>query len=852
MDKKLKLVVWASLVFMISVVLSCTIFETGFLGSKSSAEIRIEAAAEKNSESWGTDVRIADIKVNDQIVPFEELEYDTGWNLERSVLVALNPEVPVSISWNAENIKNLKIEFYTQIGSGIADIYIDDVKVDSLDLYSEDWILQTYEIYLGEVSVLSHLFLFALIYLLVSEILYLLIKFAKDIIKNKNFPRGVLLFVFSLIAVIWFTYDCSMWDRKMGGQFDSYFSMEIWYFVHVFFLIQGNMLTSCFFQEEKTDHGKFGLLFRKSICIAGWGVYVLTGIELLNNSQGFYNLTAPSYLWTLFLLWIACYMICGILKNIFWSGCVVSILIGSLAVVNYYTLMFRGTVFLPADILAAGTAVNVLSQYTLRIGVEILMSAGLVMCGCNLLRFFETGKVREKKRYRLMRTVVPLLIGGIFFYEINTTSVQNFFHFAVNTWISTVQCEEEGFALTFFVNVSNTFPHKPKGYSKKKVAELYSEYQTEKIPEEVVRPNILVIMNESFSDLEEFALFSASEALTPFLDSQTGKDNTLSGYVQVPVFGGGTSKTEFEFLTGVNSRDYPTSSPYDTFVAKPIPALPESMESLGYESVALHPSIATNWSRDKGYPKLGFDKFIDSGQMEYTDLVRDFISDESFYNEIIKIDEETDEPLFLFGITMQNHGGYDDEKYEEPVQIVSPSGDFPLATQYINLVRESDRALEKFVSYYETVEDPTVILFFGDHLPNVEDELLESITEPYMTETDKDNLLIYHTPYYIWTNCEMDKENLPEDGEMLSISLLQSVVMDVAKLPKTGYQKFLSEVRNRYPVISPGCILNADGSVVENGNISWLTDYADLQYDLLKGKAEEKESFYCHPSGEQR
>lgn len=843
LDRKWKLAVGIGLVFLISLALSCSVFRTGFLVGKDYVELRIEATGDKNGDSWGTDVRISAISINGEEISPEDLTIEDGWHTENNQIAVVNPENPISLTGNFEHVGNISIDFIRQSGSGIVNVYVDDEKKASLDLYSEEWQSYTYEIYPGDVSILSHLFLFAFICLLTGEILYLLLCFWRMPVKDGILPAQFLFFAFTMAVILWLACDCFGNIEEAGG---SYFETQTWFLVHVFFLLQGNMASVCL-RKQNSDNEKNWIRYGKNgACVFLWSLYLLIGFEILNNSGGFYYLSVPALCFTLLLFWIACFMLWGLLRNVFLSGCLVSVLLTVLTVINYYTLTFRGTVFMPSDILAAGTAMNVLGQYTLTVGAELLAGIGLIISGCMFLRYFEQSEAHRGKFRRVLSTVGPVVLGLVFIYGINLSSVQQTFGFAVNIWKATLQCEEEGFALTFFVNIANTFPHKPESYSKSKIQELYEQYTTEYADEETVFPNVLVIMNESFSDLEEFDLFEASEPLTPFLDSQKGDAHALTGYVEVPVFGGGTSKTEFEFLTGVNSRDYPTSSPYDTFVAKKVPALPETMKSLGYESIALHPSVASNWSRSKGYPKLGFDEFIDAEKMQNNKLVRNFISDESFYNEIIRIDEETDAPLFLFGVTMQNHGGYDEEDYEEPIEIVSPAGDYPLATQYINLVRESDRALEEFVSYYEAAEEPAVIVFFGDHLPNVESELLENIMEPYRTGTDQDNLLSYHTPYYIWTNMEMDKDALPEDGSTLSIALLQTVVMDVAGLPKSGYQQFLSALMEQYPVVAAGCVLDADGQVVEDTQDSWLTDYEILQYDLLRGKYGGKQAFYCH------
>jgi hypothetical protein len=397
------------------------------------------------------------------------------------------------------------------------------------------------------------------------------------------------------------------------------------------------------------------------------------------------------------------------------------------------------------------------------------------------------------------------------------------------------QYASEGFVLSFLDGIGRMGCSKPESYSNERLENLEETYLTQETAAATILPNIIVVMNESLCDLEEFEDFAATEAVAPFMYSLRGLSNTLYGYVQVPVFGGGTSKTEFEFLTGVNDRTFSSGAPYQCLVSHAIQALPTTMKKLGYTATALHPNASGNWSRDLAYPRLGFDTFISQTEMTYTDLVRSYISDASFFAEIKDALAASDEPLFLFGVTMQDHGGYEISDYEEPIQIVSPTGEYPKAIQYINLVHESDSAFGDFITYCETLTEPTVVLMFGDHFPSIEDDLLNTLQAGETTGTEPDELLLYHTPFYLWANFELDKDALPEDGSLLSISFLQTVLLDAAKLPKNGYQQFLTDLRDTYPVVSASCVVDADGNVVSDPDSDLLADYDTLQYALLKG-----------------
>lgn len=852
MNTKRKLLVKECLVFIISIFLVHTVLSSFFAVGRPEATVQIEATGEKNINSCGADVRIQALLVNGKPVDPKGLCFDSGWSFINDSIIVLDPLDSVSIYGRVEHIERLEIKFEKQNGSGIVNIYIDENQQECLDLYSESWDMESWTMNFYSVSILSHPGKFLLVIFVVSELLYLIKKLYFCIFNSeKRFADIIAVFtlLFFFFSMTYFTCKYNYKSEKLNF-FTENHSLNFWYAFHIILLVQGIM--SILYLKKKVYNYVFSfsvlIIIRQLLIdvflIVGWSAFLLTGIELLNNSKAIYFLTIPSIVCTFLLLIALLTIFYGITNRLYLSGCIIAIILYLLAVANYFVLLFKDEVIMPTDIFAIGTAMNVASKYSFKICAEMFMSAAFFICACGFLSICHNIQVNSfLVKRKLWETGLMVALGIGYIVCINKETVQNTVNISVNSWKRVLQCKEEGFLLTYFTTIEKLFPRKPQTYSKEILHNLFHTYQTDVIGNTNLFPNIIVIMNESFSDLERFDSFSSSEPLEPFLHSLRGKSNTLYGYVQVPVMGGGTSNTEFEFLTGTNAWAYPSTSPYDTLIMDDIHALPSIMENLEYKTIALHPEIAHNWSRDKAYPRLGFQQFIDRQQMENRELVRDYISDESFYEEIKKIISETEEPLFLFGITMQNHGGYEYENFEEPVQILEPEGDYPLATQYINLIKQSDQAFEQFISYCETLDKPTVVVFFGDHFPAIESEFLSQISAPYQTGAEQDRLLMYHTPYYIWANFDIDKEKSIGENKLVSVSFLQSEIMDIAGLPKTGYQKFISDISRNYPVVSPFCIIKADGCLSDKDE-SILEDYAILQYTLLRGNDPGIDGFY--------
>lgn len=646
-------------------------------------------------------------------------------------------------------------------------------------------------------------------------------------VKKSYFFLGSTMIVIVIIWLLEIIFCGSEITHKF--ELESIYNKRVLFHSGLLFICGISFLIIMFRRFDKYTGKKMPILFSSLI----WAGLTLVGVEFLSCSGSVYQLRMNAIGLNLLLLLLILNLFYSILGNLFFSSIFINTILFITIIINYYTMQFRGTVIVPSDIFAIGTAMNVAGNYEFTLNIEFIVFAAYLVSACGFLAL-----LNQKKKRKIGRIWCSVLLIAAVVCLLNITSIKKFLKIGINDWKPTMQCQEEGFLLTFLDSISKGMLQKPKGYSVEQVDRLCQQYETEPIDysRELEKPNVIVIMNESFADLEEFEQFSASESLQPFLYSLRDKENTFWGYVQVPVMGGGTSNTEFEFLTGINNGTYYMNAPYDSIVSKELDALPRVMKKLGYNSVALHPEIGANWSRNKGYPKLGFETFIDITKIRNRETIRNYISDISFYKEIIELDKEIEEPLFLFGVTMQNHGGYEEKNFNMPIKIQSPEGDYPLTTQYINLVRESDRAFEEFISYYEEQEEPTVIVFFGDHFPRIESEILNTLIGSVQTGTFSDELLLYHTPYYIWANYEIDKSMLPEEGEMISVSFLQSLIMNVAQLPKTGYQDFLLNMTSKYPVVTGNCILNADNELVLEQNNKDLEAYAIMQYLFLKNQ----------------
>ncbi|MBR4662064.1 MAG: LTA synthase family protein, partial [Clostridia bacterium] len=390
----------------------------------------------------------------------------------------------------------------------------------------------------------------------------------------------------------------------------------------------------------------------------------------------------------------------------------------------------------------------------------------------------------------------------------------------------------------FLMNLRYTTVGKPAGYSSAKAAEIAGEYESDRAQGDDL-PNVIVIMNESLAEMKYLADYETNEPYFPFIDSMD--ENVAKGKLHMSVIGGNTPNSEFEFLTGLSMAYLPQGSiPYQQFLKEDSPSLATQFDRLGYRTVAMHPYYASGWKRNEIYPRFGFGEsyFLDTPGDPYfkkSRKIRGYVSDEALYDRIIEIFKESDEPLFTFAVTMQNHGGYWDEfeNFTPEITVNGLENSF-VVSQYMSLVRESDRAFEKLVKYFEDVDEKTVIVMFGDHQPGdaVANPLLKNAGQTLEANSVADMEKRYIAPYIVWTNYDCDLD-MAED---MTPAYLSAAVLRSAGIPQTGEQKFLLELAEDYPTINARAFTDTDGTlkpINEYASRKGLLEYAQIQYVYL-------------------
>ncbi len=525
----------------------------------------------------------------------------------------------------------------------------------------------------------------------------------------------------------------------------------------------------------------------------------------------------------IFMVWMLVFAISA--KPIV-SAIIASFLLFVLSTANGFIYLFRGKELGCLDILSMPTAMNVAGNYTYIISPQMAYSwmcwMFLSFLGFSLPKLKRTKKIRERQ-IALGAEIVIILV--LWFGSGNIP---------IKTW-DNEGSRFNGYYLNFYLGIRDYAVEKPKNYNVDTIHQMSQKYaNTDAAGQIEKKPNIIVIMDESFANLRILGDVQTNMPVTPFIDSLS--ENTVRGYALSSVYGGNTANSEFEFLTGHSMMFLPSNCvPYQQYINKKTYSMAWQMSSYGYKSVATHPYYENGWSRNTVYPNFGFEESAFIEEYSLDNPMRDFVSDRQMFEYVIeKLNNKTPgEPLFLFGITMQNHGGYDyvGEHFENTVELEGLSGEYPKAEQYLSLIRETDMAVEYLIKELENYQEDTVLLFFGDHFPGLEPEFYEEVHGSF--DTLSDQMLTYKVPFIIWANYDIPEKTV----ECTSINYLSGHLLQTAGLPLSPYQQFLADVEEVVPAVSATGYYSCEkGEFVAYHETSgyekeWLGKYDSLVYN---------------------
>ena len=539
-------------------------------------------------------------------------------------------------------------------------------------------------------------------------------------------------------------------------------------------------------------------------------------MECYEHNQ-FTEVRAEAQVFNILLFELIAWILFGLIGSARWALRMEAAAAIAFGLTNHYVMQFRSMPFVPWDLLSVKTAASVAGNYDFTPSARVVIVTILYLVNIIGLRFYDFSFKGKKRRVAaLVPTTVIIMILIGFVGKLQDESFQTKHYLYPFLFTPAYMTKVNGMAVTFAMNLAYIQVELPQGYDVREAAALLAEYEQPDVTEPLNYPNVIVIMDEAFSDLAVLGDVNSNEDYMPFMHQiQQGEKNTVTGNLHVSVCGGNTANTEYEFLTGNTMAFLPVGSiPYQQYIREETPSLASHLSELGYVTYAMHPYQAGGWQRDTVYPLMGFDECFFINEFKNISYVRKYVSDYSDFENVIRVleDKPEDKPAFIFNVTMQNHGGYTESFENFTEDITVPTANNKTLDRYLSLVRLTDEALQDLVEYLKGYDEPTILLFFGDHQPN------NAVAKSF---PDNDDTKRYEVPYLIWANFDI-KEATNTD---CSVNYLSSHLMEIAGVPTYDYQNFLMELEQYYPILSAArWELNGDG------NDDMIMEYKRLQY----------------------
>lgn len=527
-----------------------------------------------------------------------------------------------------------------------------------------------------------------------------------------------------------------------------------------------------------------------------------------------------------------------ILNSAFYGFAVSLFLFIVVGIGNHEKVKALNTPFLPSDLLF----VNQLSALSGYIIIPLLIIAVIIA-----ISVFIGWKIRKKVPHLPLPGFVRITIFACIAlsavlivrnHRAVITFINNTGEITNVTWDQKENYRRNGILYGFVLNVDTMMIEMPGGYSKERIDSILGKFKPVRRKGTTVRPNVILYMSESFWDITKAKKFHIPFDPVPNYH-RLAKEGYGFDFI-TSTFGGGTCDPEFETLTGIPIKYFPWGSKaYQQYIMHTIPSITRVFAENGYRTSALHTFFRWFWNRNEVYRHMGFGSFTGLEEIKEREIKGEYVSDHYLAKMIMDEAKKDDDPYFIFAISMQNHGSYYRDRYssfdrEISNNSLSDNSEF-MINNYVQGLVDADRSLQEIVEFVKKQKEPTVVIFFGDHLPGLD----SAFDEINYFDTSKSQAFADRRRYtgtgVIFANYPIRKPN----GRMINTTFMPLFIADAANVSTPAFYSYLRSIQKKYPAFTRNVTIDSKGRDIQLDDpvLSDTDDsYWNITYDILFGK----------------
>jgi len=512
-----------------------------------------------------------------------------------------------------------------------------------------------------------------------------------------------------------------------------------------------------------------------------------------------------------------------------------------LSVANRFKILLRNDPLMPWDLSLGGELLGIVGSFG-----RSMIVAGVLLALLYILAAVLAAKVIKSDKLRpivrgvgVLACLLVIFISNYVFFS--NSAINNRLVVTGNRYNQVNQFNSRGFMYSFLFALNTQRIEAPYGHDPERVREIIRTADTSSIDRLAGEqlPHIIMIMGEAFSDISLLPYFDFSDfGGQPLSNWVALRDESIQGHIFVPSHGGGTADTEFDVFTGLNTRQFRGGIPFSfRMINDDFESIATILNSLGYRSEFVHPGFEWFYNRQNIYRWLGFERLVFIDEFEGLPTKGWYMNEHDTINRVIDMFEEHKArnpgiPYFHFCVTIQNHGPYVDkfiDGADVPIPNFATTLDFNetetnALSNYFYAMYDADKELGRLVEHLRGLDEPVVVVYFGDHMPSLGLELYGTLFPDIHEPGSKEDLLrLFKTPFMIWFNdaaLELygidNPTNLVSDDEtmLFGATYLGAFVLEIISVTNVSpFWDNVNELRRLFPIMTETRSFTPDGRV---------------------------------------